>query len=113
MDLQNFVQNLSRNLGTQLPALVGKALGRSGQLPSFNFSDPGTRTPSNAHFQQAAEEEMGEERRGKEKRKEKEEKEKGRNCFGLQGFNHAEKVKSKTVLDCTDLNTLKKHKVTS
>ena len=74
MKIQQFALQLSRNLGTQLPALVGKALSRSGQLPSFNFSDPGTRTPSKDHFQQAAEEERRKERRGKEKKKERKEK---------------------------------------
>ena len=74
MKIQKFALQLSRNLGTQLPALVGKALGRSGQLPSFNFFNPGTRTPSNDHFQQAAEGKREEERRGKEKGKEKKEK---------------------------------------
>ena len=66
---------MSRNLETQLPAHVGKALGQSGQLPSFNFSDPGTRTPSNEHFQQAADEEKKEEKRGKEEEEEKKRKE--------------------------------------
>ena len=92
MDLQNFVQNLSRNLGTQLPALVGKALGRSGQLPSFNFHDPGTLTPPKGHFQQGAEGRTREERRGKEKMKEKKGKSKVQSCFGLHRAIHVEKA---------------------
>ena len=74
--MQKFVQNLSRNLGTQLPALVGKALGRSGQLPSFNFFNPGTRRASNGHFQQAAEEGRREEKRGEGKRRRRKRKKK-------------------------------------
>ena len=83
MKMQKFVQNLSRNLGTQFPALVGKALGRSGQLPSFNFYDPGTRTPSNAHFQQPAGEGKRKGKRGKEKKKKKKEKSKSNLLFRL------------------------------
>ena len=75
MILQNFVLNLSRNLETQLPAHVGKALGRSGQLPSFNLFDPGTRTPPKQQIQQAAEEEKRKEKRGREKEEEKKRKE--------------------------------------
>ena len=75
MILQNFVLNLSRNLETQLPAHVGKALGRSGQLSSFNLSDPGTRTPLKPKIQQAAEAKKEEEKRGKEKEEEKKRKE--------------------------------------
>ena len=71
LSLQNFVLNLSRNLETQLPVHVGKALGQSGQLPSFNFFHPGTRTPSNRQIQQAAEEEKQEEKKGKRKEEEK------------------------------------------
>ena len=75
MIFTEFALQLSRNLGTQLPALVGKALGRSGQLPSFNFSDPGTRTLSKQQIQQAADEENKEEKRGKEEEEEKKRKE--------------------------------------
>ena len=113
MKLQNFVLNLSRNLETQLPAHVGKALGQSGQLPSFNKSDPGTRTPSKHHFQQATEGRTREERRGKEKRKEKEEKRKSRNCFGLHRFKHVEKEKSNLTAGFHSSRTVGKQKLTN
>ena len=74
LKIQKFGPQLSRNLGTQLSAFVGKALGRSGQLPSFNFYDPGTRTPSNSHFQQPGSERKREEKKGKKKGKKKNEK---------------------------------------
>ena len=82
MIFTEFGLNLSRNLGTQLPALVGKALGRSGQLSSFKFSDPGTLTSPNGKIQQPA----GGGREGKRRRKEKKEKEKNKGCFGQQGI---------------------------
>ena len=83
MKIPNFVLNLSRNLGTQLPALVGKALGRSGQLPSFKFFNPDTRTPPNGHFQQPAGEGKRKGKRGKEKKKKKKEKSKSNLLFRL------------------------------
>ena len=105
MEIQKFVLNLSRNLGPQLPALVGKALGRSGQLPSFNFYNPGTRTPSKWKIQQAADEENKEEKRGKEEEEERKRKEK-KNGFskavpGIKASETSNQSKSLTQLSST------------
>ena len=85
MIFTEFALQLSRNLGPQLPALVGKALGRSGQLPSFNVFNPGTLTPPKWQFRQAGSEGKRKERRGKGEEEEKKEKEKDNALFQCVG----------------------------